>query len=120
MAEASIASIWKNVQVNVVRPWRRRVVIWLSDHDWQMVAILWILALGLGYIGFATYSARHNLNHSFLDIRGNTRSKAVQVTFFSICTLRLYNYLVTGPIRKLDNLVLDRRTVSGTYSSYLS
>ncbi len=51
----------------MVRTWRRKALKWLADHDWQIVAALWGLALLLGYVGFTAYSIRHNQNHSLWD-----------------------------------------------------
>ncbi|MFH1116811.1 MAG: NAD(P)-binding protein, partial [Pseudomonadota bacterium] len=57
----------KDTRRAVLHVWRRKAQKWLADHDWQIVAALWGLALVLGYVGFAAHSARHNQNHSIWD-----------------------------------------------------
>lgn len=67
MADSTESSMWKKHSVVRLRVWRRRAQKWMADHDWQIVVTLWVLALALGYVGFATYSIRHNQNHSIFD-----------------------------------------------------
>jgi hypothetical protein len=67
MPDSGESLTWKHLRVKVFRTWRRQAQKWLADHDWQIVGALWGLALVLGYLGFAAYSARHNQNHSIWD-----------------------------------------------------
>ncbi len=67
MTESLKLSPSKPTRVAMARAWRKKAQKWLSDHDWQIVGALWCIALALGYLGFATYSARHNQSHSIWD-----------------------------------------------------
>jgi len=75
----------------MIRTWRKKAQKWLADHDWQIVGALWGLALVLGYVGFATYSARHNQSHSIWD------------NFY--LTMQLFT-MESGSVQGIDNLSL--------------
>jgi len=68
MRDQAKGSILHRVRDRLAGLWRRDLQPWWRDYQWVLLALAWLVALYLGYVGFSRYTSARGEPASWLDL----------------------------------------------------
>jgi hypothetical protein len=68
MKDGTKGSIWHGGRVRLEGLWQRALKPWWRDYQWILLALAWVVAIYLGYVGFARYTSTRGRPASWLDL----------------------------------------------------